>query len=164
MPQDPPQPRAARNRRESRLFFFLRYWSSLEPFLLPLIPLSMNAITLATISFPGRPFHSRPLSIKSDEPLLLPTRVLSSPSSLSLSHMLLTLLLPHTIAGDRPRRRRPSHSPWSLAGDVPNPVQALPIPLCLRLVACSSPFAVVRSPKVEDNPNPLIYCLNHVLN
>jgi hypothetical protein len=25
-------------------------------------------------------------------------------------------------------------------------------------------FAVVRSPKVEDNPNPLMYFLNHVLN
>jgi hypothetical protein len=105
MPQDPPQPRAARNRRESRLFFFLRYWSSLEPFLLPLIPLSMNAITPATISFPGRPFHSRPLSIKSDEPLLLPTRVLSSPSSLSLSHA------PHSLAPSHHRRRSSTPSP-----------------------------------------------------
>ena len=48
--------------------------------------------------------------------------------------------------------------PVELAGDVPEPHPTL------RLVARSSPFAVVRSPKVEDNLNPLIYCLNHVLN
>jgi hypothetical protein len=31
-------------------------------------------------------------------------------------------------------------------------VRRSPIPLCLRLVARSSPFAVVHPPKVEDNP------------
>jgi hypothetical protein len=51
-----------------------------------------------------------------------------------------------------------------LAGDVPEPHPSLvdPVVPSLRLVACSSPFAVVRSPKVEDNP--LIYFLKHVLN
>jgi hypothetical protein len=55
-------------------------------------------------------------------------------------------------------------SPSCLTGDVPEPRPSL------RLDTRSSPFAVVRSSlhmselKVEDNHNPLIYCLNHVLN
>jgi hypothetical protein len=56
-----------------------------------------------------------------------------------------------------PARRRASPETW------PNPIQASPIPPCQAFaIACSSPFTVVRSPKVEDNT--LIYFLNHILN
>jgi hypothetical protein len=56
-------------------------------------------------------------------------------------------------------------SPSCLAGDVPEPRPSLadPVVPSLRLVARSSPFAVVRSPKVEDKPKTLIYFLKHVL-
>jgi hypothetical protein len=118
--------------------------------------------------------------------------LLSSPShnrALFLLELPLSLPLAHAVAGVRLRRRRPPRCPWNLAevpsaqhlvgapSDVKNPCshaqQHHRSPSCLagdvakpRPTLCldtrSSPFAVVRSPKVEDNP--LIYFLNYILN
>jgi hypothetical protein len=101
-----------------------------------------------------------------------------SPCPSSLSHSLsfspspelvLTVRVPHqSSVRTAPRRspvRRQEPLPARAAApplavvlteDVPEPCPTL------RLDTRSSSFAVVRSPKVEDNP--LIYFLNHVLN
>jgi hypothetical protein len=99
-------------------------------------------------------------SIKSD------AKLLSSPSH-SRARLSLTLLLAVEC------RRR---SPWSLAGvrahhprsppELRRPRSTPAGPRARSLPAKPLPLVDVRmsEPKVEDNPNPLIYCLNHVLN
>jgi hypothetical protein len=52
--------------------------------------------------------------------------------------------------------RRSSCSPSAFPAGASSPTQ--------HPVTVPTLFAVVRSPKVEDNPNPLMYFLNHVLN
>lgn len=95
----------------------------------------------------------RAVAFRTLSPLLAPTVAL-----LLLCHLT-------SLAGARPRRRRPPCCPWKLVG-VPSMqhndrVRSLPVD-----PPCSSTFtpAHEHEPKVEDNSNPLIYCLNHVLN
>jgi hypothetical protein len=127
------------------------------------LPLSINTVELLS-----SPSHSRALSLP-ELPLSLPPRSLSrcrcslslpsmEPRRSSCSPSAFLVGAPSDVKNPYPHVQQHHRSPSCLAGDVPEPRPTL------RLDTRSSPFAVVRSPKVEDNPNPLIYCLHHVLN
>jgi hypothetical protein len=120
----------------------------MEPLLsLPSLPLINGALNRPFLPLCGSP---SPFTINwTPSPLPLPARAPSlTPSSVSPSPPELTVV----AVVDRSRS-----SPSCLAGDVPEPPPSLTDP-----VVRSSPFAVIRSPKVEDNP--LIYFLKHVFN
>jgi hypothetical protein len=127
------------------------------------LPLSINMVELLS-----SPSHSRALSLP-ELPLSLPPRSLSrrrcslslpsmEPRRSSCSPSTFPVGAPSDAKNPCPHAQQHHRSLSCLAGDVPEPRPTL----CLD--TRSSPFAVVRSPKVEDNPNPLIYCLHHVLN
>jgi hypothetical protein len=100
----------------------------------------------------------RCLSLSLSSPSINWRRISLSSSLHELSSFLSSLSLSHTPCSPYHRR-----SPWSLAGDVPEP----PVPLPTRLTTpYSSTFipAHEQEPKVEDKPKTLIYFLKHVLN
>jgi hypothetical protein len=172
--QDPnEQPPAPRNKAVATVCFFLRYWSSMEPFFLPLIP------PLHECHHADHHFLPWCFSLSLSSLYKLDAEPSLSPCPSSLSHSLLVLSLAAASAHYR-------HRPWSLAGarahrlpsppelrphstsSEPRPTSRTPArtrssttarrraspETCLNpVVPCPpSPFAVVRSSKVEDNP------------
>jgi hypothetical protein len=111
---------------------------------------AINGMTPTDLSSPSSSINwtSSPLSLPARAPPLTPSSFSPSPPELTAIAVV----------------DRSGSSTSCLAGDVPEPHPSLadPVVPSLRLVARSSPFAVVRSPKVEDNP--LIYFLKHVSN
>ncbi|PWZ28352.1 hypothetical protein Zm00014a_002783 [Zea mays] len=93
----------------------------------------------------------------------LPQRSSLPPKLASLSHSLARCRTPSpefVLTIRIPRRSFAIHAaPWSELASVPLPVEP-PVPLPARRRSSLR----MSEPKVEDNPNPLIYCLNYVLN
>jgi hypothetical protein len=133
---------------------------------LPLLFLYKLETDLCSPSHSQTPF-STPSSLPSRAPSLSPTRphrrrsssspftVRSRPVVQTVRRRSSLLTSLWTEAGAAPCS--PSCSLSCLAGDVSKPVKP-------RRSLPAEPFAVVRSTKVEDNPNSLIYCLHHLLN